>query len=460
MSLYAVIDVETTGGSYQTSKLTEIAVYLFDGEKIIDEFSTLLNPEQPIPYMITRLTNITNEMVANAPKFCEVARKIVELTEGAIFVGHNAAFDYNFVRHEFKSLGYNYKRPTLCTVKMSRKVLPGHSSYSLGKLCGELNIGITNRHRAAGDAYATTLLLKLLLETDPEFIKNNTQEIPAIIKDVPEETGVYYLHDEEGKVIYIGKSNNMAERMMQHFRNQDTAKALEMKSRIASVSFEVTGSELLALLLESDEIKKHKPVFNRRQRRTVFSYSVYWYYNEKGYICFYASNRTTGHTPVTSFTSLKNAQNYLYRLTEKYQLCQKLCGLYETTSACFHYSIKQCNGACIDMEYPEVYNKRAAKALELSAFKDTDFFIIDQGRSDEENAVIRIAAGKYTGFGYIDKYMSDLEALNGCIKYYDDNRDTRLIIKNYINKHPKLKILKIKSQHSAFSLGKVDSLIR
>ncbi|HOP13477.1 MAG TPA: 3'-5' exonuclease, partial [Lentimicrobium sp.] len=169
--MYAVIDVETTGGNFSSERLTEIAIYLHDGEKIVDEFSTLLNPEQPIPYMITRLTGISNEMVAGAPRFCEVARKIVELTEGATFVAHNASFDYNFIRHEFRRLGYNFRRPTICTVKMSRKLLPGLQSYSLGKLCRELGIVIENRHRAAGDALATTRLLELLLETDRQAIE-------------------------------------------------------------------------------------------------------------------------------------------------------------------------------------------------------------------------------------------------------------------------------------------------
>jgi len=162
MPLYAVVDVETTGGSYQNARLTEIAIYLFDGNEIIDEYTTLINPEQPIPFMITRLTGITDEMVADAPKFYEVAKKIVEITEGAIFVGHNVSFDYNFLRHEFKSLGYNYKRQTICTVRMSRKIIPGYASYSLGKLCNSLGIELFNRHRAAGDALATTYLLKLL----------------------------------------------------------------------------------------------------------------------------------------------------------------------------------------------------------------------------------------------------------------------------------------------------------
>ncbi|NTW24868.1 MAG: GIY-YIG nuclease family protein [Lentimicrobium sp.] len=442
--MYAVIDVETTGGSFVNERLTEIAVYLHDGERIVDEFSTLLNPEQPIPYMITRITGINNEMVANAPRFCEVARRIVEMTEGATFVGHNASFDYNFIRHEFKRLGYNYRRPTICTVKLSRKLLPGKQSYSLGKLCNELGIVVENRHRAAGDALATTRLLELLLKTDrPAIEKQSGYSIPDMIKEVPEETGVYYLHDDQGKTIYIGKSNNMFERLLQHLRNSDTVKAVEMRSRIASVSHESTGSELIALLLESSEIKKHKPLYNRAQRRSVFSSGLFEYIDEQGYHRLYAGRNLNGHQPVTSFTTMEHARNYLYSIVEKFELCQKFCGLYETKGACFHYGIKQCRGACAGQETPEQYNRRVEAAIRLSGFHYPDFFIVDRGRHADEVAVVKIAGGRYMGFGYTDASDSGIESLDNCISFYDDNRDTRQIIRNYLKKNPRTRIVKI-----------------
>lgn len=450
MPLYAVVDVETTGGSYQNARLTEIAVYLFDGEKIIDEYSTLINPELPIPFIITRLTGITDAMVADAPRFYEVARKIVEITENAIFVGHNVSFDYNFIRHEFKSLGYNFKRQTLCTVKMSRKIIPGHVSYSLGNICASIGIEINNRHRAAGDALATTYLLKKLLDIDAGAITSQIQHIPEIVKDVPEETGVYYLHDETGHIIYVGKSNNMYERILQHFRNQDTSKAIEMRNRIASVSYQVTGSELIALLLESDEIKKLRPAYNRAQRRVRYGYSVFSYVNEDGYICLCPGHETHGYQPLASFSSLNNAQNFLYSLLEKHDLCQKLCGLYDTNSACFHHSIKQCKGACLGLEPPESYNIRVNRAIKEIGFKDSDFYIIENGRTNDEYCVIKIAGGRYLGFGFIDSCYADPDSINGCIKEYEDNRDTRHIIKSYMKKHPSLKIVKLKP--ASFSL--------
>lgn len=164
--MYSIIDIETTGGSPQTEKITEISLLNHDGLRITDEFTTLVNPEKKIPTFITDITGITDEMVAGAPRFYEIARKIVEMTENRIFVAHNVAFDYGFIREEFRQLGYTYSRDKLCTVKLSRKIIPGHRSYSLGKLCSELNIRIENRHRARGDAMATVRLFEMLLEID------------------------------------------------------------------------------------------------------------------------------------------------------------------------------------------------------------------------------------------------------------------------------------------------------
>ncbi|GAB1404673.1 exonuclease domain-containing protein [Lentimicrobium sp.] len=445
--MYAVIDVETTGGNFNSGRLTEIAVYLHDGNEIVDEFSTLINPEQPIPYMITRITGISNEMVAEAPRFCEIARRIVEMTEGAVFVAHNASFDYNFIRHEFKRLGYTYKRATLCTVKLSRKLIPGQPSYSLGKLCNTLGIQINNRHRAAGDALATTHLFNMLLHIDREGITSQAANtIPAMLREVPEETGVYYIHDANGKIVYIGKSINMFERLIQHYRNNETRKAIKLRDDMAMVSHECTGSELIALLLESHEIKKHKPLFNRQQRRSIFSYGLFSFTDEKGYRNLHVAHSLNGEQAITAFTTREHARNYLYSLVDKFELCQKLCGLYRTNEACFHYGIRQCRGACIGEEPVEAYNRRVDAAVRVSGFMQPDFFIIDNGRNKEEVAVIKIAGGRYCGFGYTGIHDLSQPMLDACIKPYDDNRDTRQIILSYLKKNPKTTLIKVQNQ--------------
>jgi len=339
--MYAIVDIETTGGSARLERITEIAVYIHDGNRIVEEFSTLINPERNIPCFITSLTGITNEMVEEAPKFYEVARRIVELTEGKIFVAHNARFDYSFIRQEFNMLGYNFKRPILDTVALSRKLIPGHSSYSLGNLCNDLGIEINGRHRASGDALATVRLLELLLEKDRELnsgslIKNRkaAKLHPALdiakLEEIPEEPGVYYFHDEGGDVIYVGKSRNLSERVSSHISNNTSAREMEMRSMIADITWERTGSELIALLMESAEIKSRKPRFNRAQRRTGFRHGIYSETDEAGYIRFSYRNVRDEEVPLAIFTSRDRARGKLEQIVTDYNLCQKLCGLYET----------------------------------------------------------------------------------------------------------------------------------
>ena len=168
--MYAIVDIETSGGNHKTGKITEVAIYVHDGTKIIEEYSTLINPQTKIDWYVKKLTGITDEMVASAPTFKQVASKIDEITYGNIFIAHSVDFDYYFLREEFKKVGYNFKRKKLCTIELSRKILPGKGSYSLGKLCDELNIPISDRHRAAGDALATTKLFEMLLENDKKSL--------------------------------------------------------------------------------------------------------------------------------------------------------------------------------------------------------------------------------------------------------------------------------------------------
>lgn len=447
---YAIVDIETTGGSSKTEKITEIAIYLHDGNQKVAEFTTLINPERPIPAYITSLTGISNAMVSGAPKFYEVAKDIVLLTEGAVFVAHNVNFDYGFIRNEFARLGYDYKRETLDTVKLSRKLLPGHASYSLGNLCSDLDIRIDGRHRAAGDALATVQLFEILLKKIngvPVVIENNAfNELKYIdkkfydhfIATLPASTGIYYFHDAEGKLIYIGKSIDIRKRVIQHFQNTQAKKAIEMRQKIAGIGYTLTGSELVALLLESDEIKKHKPLYNRAQRRTAFSFALYAQYNLEGYLELKIDKTTSkSGEPLISFHNLQEGRVMLTRWIEKYTLCQKLCGEYKTNNSCFNYEIRKCNGACIGIEAPDVYNSRIKLLLEEFRFRNSDFYIIDQGRNDDERAVIQVKNSVYRGFGYLHtEHLDNQEMLHDCIKPYADNRDIRQIIRLYIDNNP------------------------
>jgi DNA polymerase-3 subunit epsilon len=454
--MYAIVDIETTGGSSRIEKITEIAIFQHDGEKITGEFVTLVNPERNIPYFITNLTGITNEMVENAPRFFEVAKAIIELTEGRTLVAHNAKFDYSFIRQEFKSLGYNYRRSLLDTVTLGRKLIPGHRSYSLGNICKDLGIMINGRHRAAGDALATVRLFELLLEKDKEItgrysglMKNtrlsklNPNLDVEKVDSIPEEPGVYYFYNEKGDLIYIGKSRNLQQRIRTHLSNNTTNRAMEMRDFIADIDWEVTGSELIALLMESSEIKKNKPVYNRAQRRTGFQWGIFSFADSNGYINFNYGKLDRDDNPVSVFTGKERAKSMLVSLVEKYELCQKLTGLYETNGPCFHYHVGVCRGACCGKEPPDSYNERARKAAEEFVFTRRNFFIIDKGRDEEERSAIKVINGKFSGFGYfnINEMGFGLTAVHDCIKSSGDNRDIQVILKQYLKGYKIEKII-------------------
>ncbi len=445
--MYAIVDIETTGGSAQLEKITEIAIFQHDGEKITGEFTSLVNPGRSIPLFISNLTGITDDMVEDAPQFYEIARQIIEFTEGRIFVAHNARFDYSFIRQEFKSLGYNYTRKILDTVSMSRKLFPGHRSYSLGNICSDLNINIKDRHRAAGDALATTELFGMLLARDLEIngmrssiisntrtSKLNAQLDLSKIDQIPDCPGIYYFYNEKKDLIYIGKSRNLQQRISTHLSNNSTSRSMEMRDMIADLDWEITGSELIALLKESAEIKQNKPLFNRAQRRSSFSWGIYSFTDACGYINFRYAKADSDEIPLSLVSSRRKAISRLEDLTGKYDLCQKLTGLYETEGPCFHHQVGLCRGACCSAETPEEYNLRAEAAAEEFVFERKNFLIIDKGRSPGEKSAVRIINGKYTGFGYfnVNDVGFGLSVIHDCIRPSSDNSDIHVILKQYL----------------------------
>ncbi len=448
MSQYAIVDIETTGLSPSTEKITEIAIYIHDGKKIVKEFASLINPEKKIPYRITQMTGINNRMVEDAPKFYELAKKIIELTEDKIIVGHNVRFDYSFIRSEYKSLGYDYQRKTLDTIKLSRKFIPGQPSYGLGNLCKALKIDNHARHRAEGDALATTKLFELLLslENSPENTNLNGMQSSlgkSLIDNLPREPGVYYFHNKDKELIYVGKSINIHDRILSHLSNNMNKKAVEMRNAIADVQFNLTGNELVALLLESHEIKKHQPHYNRAQRRTYYNQGLYTFFDDDGYLNLKITRVISSLNPVYTYSSVNEGKNHVKMLVAEYGLCQKLCGLYDTQGPCFHYQIHQCNGACIGLEPKESYNLRVQEALDNYQFDQSHFFILESGRNQEEMAVVKVENGRYSGFGFVNTSYATNEPslLHDCITPYADNKEVRRIIKTHLKNNPKARLI-------------------
>ena len=443
--MYSVIDIETTGGD----KITEISILVFDGEKVVDEFTSLVNPECTIPYYITKLTGINDNMVSNAPKFYQIAKRILEITENTIFVAHNVNFDYNIIQKEFKTLGANFQRKKLCTIRLSRKIIPGYKSYSLGKLCNSLNIPISNRHRAKGDAEATVILFKMLIDKDTNntidsFLKPKSKEAtlpPLLPKEVfdtlPKKEGVYYFRNSKNEVIYVGKANNIRQRVLSHIYDK-SKKEVNMCMETANITFTETGSELLALLLESSEIKRFYPKFNRAQRRTGESIALFTYEDRNG-ITHIATNKIKlTSNPIAKFYNTTEARIFVEKLCKEFELCPKYCHLQSNVSNCFHYQIKQCKGICKNEESVDLYNKRVQKAIQSVQYQSKSFVILEKGRNEKENSFILVVDSIYRGYGYIEKTIQ-IESPNdymNIITSMKDNRDTKRILNWYLKNNP------------------------
>jgi len=453
--LYAILDIETTGGKYNEEGITEIAIYRFDGHKIVDQFCSLVNPEKAIQPFVVNLTGINNEMLRNAPKFYEVAKRIIEITDGCILVAHNAQFDNRILTTEFDRLGYNFDLNTLCTVELSKTLIPDLPSYSLGKLVRTLGIPLSDRHRAQGDAKATVALFKLLLakDTTKQIITKAIRKDPKrqlepklidIIKEAPTTTGVYYIHKEDGSIIYIGKSKNIKKRLTQHFTN-DNRKSKKIQLEVAAVTYEETGNDLIAQLKECEEIKLNKPIYNRALRKTLFSYQLASFVDEVGYINLKIEKADSRKKAITTFTNYQQAKSNLFRITEKYNLCQKLTGLYSTNTSCFLHSIKECNGACIQNESVIEYNSRVHAFLTESSYTEQHMLIIDRGREVDERSVILIENGEYRGFGFfnLNYQINNPEILKSIIRPMKNNRDAQHIIQSYLRKNKVLKTVKL-----------------
>ncbi|MEC4003784.1 exonuclease domain-containing protein [Flavobacterium sp. SUN052] len=451
--MYCILDIETTGGQFNEEGITEIAIYKYDGHEVIDQFISLVNPEKPIQPFVVKLTGINNAMLRSAPKFYEIAKRIIEITEGCILVAHNTSFDYRIMRTEFNRLGYDFVKPTLCTVELSQKLIPGQPSYSLGKLVRALGIPMADRHRASGDAMATVKLFKMLLDKDKEKeiiislikaeIKSGlTPKLLDIVESLPSKTGIYYIHNEKGNLIYIGKSKNIKKRINQHFTGK-TNKCKKIQVEVFAVTYEETGSELIALLKESEEIKINKPIYNRAQRKSIFQYALYDSVDANGYLSLQIQKADGRKKEITAYTTLQEGKNALFRITEKYNLCQKINGLFETQNGCFQHKIKECQGACLGIEAPETYNERVEEFINEMLFENNNMIIIDRGRKIEERSAVLIENGIYKGYCFYDLnyQINNIEILKNILIPMQNNRDTRTIIQSYLRKNRVLKVL-------------------
>lgn len=434
------VDIETDGYDYHRGHVIEVAAIRIENREVTDEFTTLVNPESPIPYQITKLTGIRGSDLVDAPTFDQVAERLEEILRGAIFVAHNVRFDYSFLKQEFKRVGMEFRPQMMCTVKLSRRLYPAERSHKLASLIERHNFQVSARHRAYDDANVLVQFLHLVHEAfDVDEVAQaialqlRSPSLPQLMEpsgvvSLPNGPGVYIFRDEQGAVLYVGKSVTIKKRVRSHFtRDSEEYKEFKMAQLVKTVEAHETPGELSALLLESHLVKTLQPIYNRQLRRQRQFVVVQSHYDTMGYITFsYESLSDITPDQYSSILGIypnrSKAKASVLSMIKTYDLCPKLCGLEKARGACFSYQLGKCSGACVQEEAALSYNSRVEvvfesrsidpwpyqSAVTISEDKaDDSGIIVDQWRiigTFLRNAKGKIVASPYESLFDVDAY--------------------------------------------------------
>lgn len=451
INMYAVLDIETTGGKYNEEGITEIAIYQFDGQEITDQFRSLVNPEREIQPFVQKLTGINAKMLQNAPKFYEVAKRIIEITQDCVLVAHNAAFDCRILETEFRRLGYTYERKSLCTVTLSQTLLPNQESYRLGKLVRSLGIPMADQHRAYGDALATLKLFTLLLEKDINklIIKKLFKDTPysrissqhlKILETLPTTTGIYYFYNKNKKIIYIGKSSNIKKQVQNHL-TLSGKKNVTLRKQLHHISFTPLGNKLIAILKEEHEIKIHNPPLNHSLRHFLYPVGIR-INKEKSIHTFTVHQVKKSEVYVARFKNKKEALHQIKQWTLNYQLCPN-SELLSPKKTCDNHKQKKCNGACAGLESETVHNQRIQEIFNHWKYPHKDFLLIDKGRTVGEYSFLYFENHSFKGYGYyeLNNQLKSKNQIEKRLIVIEENKDIKQIICNFIGRKKYLKII-------------------
>ena len=443
--MYAIVDIETTGSHAHSNGITEIAIVLHNGKEIEGRYSSLVKPGYKIPRFVAALTGITDDMVAEAPDFSEIAETVFTLLSNRIFIAHNVNFDYSFVKYHLKEAGFEFNARKLCTVRLSRTAFPGFRKYGLDSLCQELNIMNGERHRATGDAEATAILFDMIICSSgtrliKEYLKkeNREQILPPNlpkehIHNLPYVPGIYYFHDAKGKVIYVGKAKSIKQRVVSHFIGFDPgSKRQGFLKHIHSVSCKETPTEFIAYLLESIEIKRLWPQYNYSQKKFEWQYGIYMYEDNCGYLRLAMDKKRKYLHPLLSFSNKTEGYRILWKLVKDFGLHAGLCFL-DTT--------------CDDAEEPvEEYNEKVNAAIKWIGEQKETYLITEETRG--ATSCILVEEGKFYGMGLLDnKPVTTLEELKERLTPYPENEVIRSMLAAFVNKYPH-KVRKINDSES------------
>lgn len=445
---YAIVDIETTGGYASGSGITEIAILIHDGQQVTERFEQLLDPKRPIPLHIQALTGIDDEMVVGCPTFADVSATVYELLAGRVFVAHNVNFDYSFVRHHLAEAGLEWSAHKLCTVRMARKIRPGLQSYSLGRLCDALKLPINNRHRAGGDADATAVLFRKLLEWDDshvvtEMLKSRSaeQRLPPNLPkhyfdDLPSRPGVYYFRNRQGKPVYVGKAVNLKKRVASHFTgNTPNPQRQHFLRDIYSITYELCGTELMAFLLECIEIKRLWPLYNRALKRFEAKFALYSYEDQSGYLRLAIGKKLKQQTFHQSYNRAVDAVHQLNTLIGDFDLDRRLC-VFGLQHHPYQLNIPQIH--CEPLGSVENHNEKVLRAISSLNESEESYVIMDKGRNEDEKSCIWIENGQFHSMGYIstETDLQNPDDIRDSLSRYPSNHYMMQLIQTFTHKYP------------------------
>lgn len=443
---FAIVDIETTGSHAGGSRITEVAILIHNGKKVIETYQSLVNPQCPIPLAIQSLTGITSETVADAPTFEEIAEDVYHFLQGKTFVAHNVNFDYSFLVKQLKEAGYDWQAPKLCTVRLSRKIFPNHRSYSLGDICKIREIDISARHRAMGDAEATAKLFSQLLQHDEnQYVqeslhKNIEHRLPTHLsveqfQQLPETAGIYIFRNKKGKIIYVGKAVNIQKRVRSHFTGSNASlRRQQFINDIATIDFEESGTELMALLMECQMIKKHWPIHNRALKRYEPKFSLIHYQDIRGYDRLAISKASNPARSVRYFETAQEANLFLANLLEEFKLTPALCTFYSPAT-----NTREDRRRTMEPLPPlEEHNQAVATLFLQLRERKQSFLLIDRGRNEEENSYVYYKEDRLYAFGFVER-VQQWSAAEDIVSYRDkctSNFYMQHIVLQYAERHP------------------------
>jgi DNA polymerase-3 subunit epsilon len=365
---FCIVDTETTGMRSDFSRIIDIGIIRVEKGKVVKRYETLINPGFSLPRIIVGITSITDEDLAQAPPFEDVALEIQEMLKDAIFVAHNATFDYGFIKAEFQRIGINWKAPTLCSVKLSRALFPEHKRHNLDELIKRHAIICSDRHRAMPDA---EVVLSFFEKINKKFPARRIQDEVAKIlggtstknslSNLPDSAGVYFFYGDDQELLYIGKSKHIRTRVRSHFHKTPIGKEKRIQGETSLIETVKTSGELSALILEATLIKSQSPVYNRALRNRKKLIIARIKKDELGYNRIFLESTADlspdGNT-VSVFRSMSQAKSKLQELAKENKLCEKLLNIDRSAAACFSHQLRMCDGACIGKISSSVHNKR------------------------------------------------------------------------------------------------------